>query len=118
MESIINPAWFYWIDVINTFRIFLCGVSIFFGIAWFILLCAFIACSLDGTYNKNKTDSYIKFFIVSFIVLVTAIIISIFIPSKETMEKMIIANYITKNNLEKTVDAVKQAIDYITEALK
>lgn len=78
----------------------------------------FIAGYLDGTYNKNKTESYIKYFIVSFIVSVTAMIISIFIPSKETMEKMMIANYITKNNLEITVDAVKQAIDYITEALK
>lgn len=116
MEPIINPAWFYWIDVINTFGILLRVLSILFGIVWLILLFAFII--LDGAYNKNKAESCIKFFIVSFIVLVAAIIISIFIPSKETMEKMMIANYITKNNLEITVDAVKQAIDYITEVLK
>lgn len=45
-------------------------------------------------------------------------IISLILPNKETCYQMMIASQVTDTNIEKVVDAVKDAADYIVERTK
>ncbi len=41
----------------------------------------------------------------------------IFIPSQETMYKMLVTNYVTYENAEIATDAIKDSVDYIFDKL-
>ena len=43
--------------------------------------------------------------------------ISIFVPSKETCYQMMVASLITKENIEMTAEAGKEAVDYIVDSI-
>ena len=60
------------------------------------------------------TKATLVFAIISLVTL----IISLFIPSKETLISMMIAKYATKENLSMTVEGIKSAVDYIVNAMK
>ena len=56
--------------------------------------------------------------IVFAIISLMTLIISLFIPSKETLISMMIAKYATKENLSMTVEGIKSAVDYIVNTMK
>lgn len=45
---------------------------------------------------------------------ITTIILMVVVPSEETVNKMMISSFITKENVEKTKEA-KEIVDYIAE---
>lgn len=122
MDYIINPMWFYWINVLD-------AVHTVFGILTFILGFACITLIIIMIMTKfaaceeNERDSDWKAFcsckkILKSMIPITILIaiITAFIPSKETILTMMIAKYATKENLSFTIDTVKQAVDYIIDA--
>lgn len=109
---IINPAWFYWVNIVNgikTIMSLLAGAS---------LVASFLSAliSLDET-DTATSKKFEKIALKMFIVAMVCIIISLFIPSKETLIEMKIAEYATLENAEWTVDAIKDAVDYIVNAV-
>lgn len=107
MNYIVNPMWFYWMQIAKGARTLSIVVAILSTIAIFI----------DWEVGEGDMDDMpnIKLF------FITAIIswgIFIFIPSKETLISMLIAKYATYENAQWTLETVKSAVDYIVQAIQ
>lgn len=132
MNYIINPNWFYWLQVINGLNVafeIIAGIAIFSVAVLAVIALVNYFAGKDFRYrvdeNGKPTDSdWLSFLsmrkvtIIFTIIAMVSLIISIFIPSKETLISMMIAKYATKENLSITVDGIKSAVDYIVNAMK
>ena len=112
-EYIINPAWFYWIDIVSGIKIIMALLAVAALIA--TLITALISFDeTDTDTSKNFEKKALKMLIVT----IVCIIIALFIPSKEILIEMQIAKYATWENAEWTADAIKDVVDYIVNAIK
>ena len=109
-DYIINPSWFYWYSVAGTVKIVMCLI---FG-------CLLVACIIllewcDAEEDIRKLEK--KLTVLSVLTVVT-LIAAIFIPSRNTLIEMQIARLATPENAAWTVDKLKEAVDYIVQAVK
>lgn len=113
MEPVINPLFFYIVDVADALKALL-G---FGGGAVFIitLLVFVIEATTDGLdyIETAEWKAYKTIFIVSGI----AIILGILLPSEATCYKMIVASFLTPDNLNLLGEGVTNAVDYIVESV-
>lgn len=109
---IINPAWFYWVNVVNHTK------AIMFIFAAVLLLSAIGAylVFMDALFAEER-ERYEKVIPKMAIAGIVCVIIAIFIPTKETLIEMQIAKYATWENTEWTVGVIKEAVDYIVNAI-
>ena len=102
MTYIINPWMFYFISLSDTFK-------------WTFGIFAIIAIIVSFLMYDDKNVKLAKrFFIASCISLV----ICLFLPSKDTCYKMLIASQVTTENIENAKETVNDGEDYIIEATK
>lgn len=104
---IINPSWFYWIDVVD-------GLS--FAVSFVVVLLGIMVATISIIYGVNCR--MINEYPILWIVWITSVIALIFIPSKDTLITMIVAKYATYENAGLTVDALKSAVDYVVQAIQ
>ena len=110
MNYIINPSVFYWMSVFGDLG-FIFDVA---GFALMFFLCAYILTKfLEGTLGDCK-----RFVIKLFLLTVPVVLISVFIPSEETMIKILIARTATVENIGLTADTLQSAVDYIVQAIQ
>lgn len=122
MMPIINPWIFYLIDILSNLK----GVSRF---ATFITALALIVITIITAYLKVQ-DSYYgsennievieiltRFFKKLLIVACIAISVFIVTPSEETMYKMLVAQNVTYENVDKAQEEIKETVDYIFKKL-
>lgn len=117
MNSIINPMVFYCIDlfsnlnevvfVIMILSLFVVGII---GFVFFDMETGFGYDEDDEDFKKVK-----KVFSISSIILIVSISLNIFIPSEQTMYKMLIAKYSTPNNIEAVIDYIDESVEKILE---
>lgn len=119
---IINPWIFYVIDILSNLK----GVSRF---ATFITVIALIFIAIITAYLKVQDScsgsennievigTLTRFF--KKLLIVAYIVISVFIvtPSEETMYKMLVAQNVTYENIDKAQEEIKETVDYIFEKL-
>jgi hypothetical protein len=111
MEPIINPAWFYFIELFNSLRIFF----LFGGGAVIIFLMIIIwAASLADEDIPEKGK---KFMIRSIIISSIIFILGLFIPSKTTCYRMMTASLVTPNNIEVVGNSATDMVDYIVDSV-
>ena len=111
-EPIISPWVFYWIDVLSTLDD-LPVILAFLGVALVIIGWVLIYTEMDGEIPcicKKIAVVYLSIFVFS-------AAISIFIPSKETMYQMLIASYVTPNNVEYIKNEVKDSAYGIVDSI-
>ena len=106
MEPIINPLFFYLINLAGNLRN-IAEILIFGGFAMVTILYG-----LMDDFTKC-THTLIKTFI---IIVCVSIVIVIFIPSQETCYQMFVASLATPDNLNLVVDTGKSIADYIVES--
>lgn len=139
---IIDPSVFYWI---NVFSIIQTVLALFGGIAIAGSICLAIT-YIYKTYGLRKPEEpdrnnrydvdrynrcmkeyekekeYIaairKWLAVTAVTGAVLCAISIFIPSKQTSVEMLVARTATFDNVNWTIDQVKEIVDYIIKALK
>lgn len=116
MEYIINPSWFYWIEVANAVKI--CSF-----VAATILLCASIVLAVvshDDDFFGDHEDAKKKRKVMAACLVALALfsVVGIFVPSKQTLIEMMIAKKATYDNVSWTIEQVKEAVDYIISAIK
>ena len=140
---IIDPAVFYWMNVLSVVQtafaviggfILACGL-ILAGIYIFNLYNSYKPEEPEDEKNEYdmrrykreqkryedeiKHDRIIRnWMIVAFITGLVLIILSIFIPSKQTSIEMLVARTATFDNVNWSVQQVKEIVDYIVNALK
>lgn len=110
---IVDPMWFYWLQVSSSGRIFLMVVSgITIATIAFIM---FFACTEGcpeevGEYAK-KVRKYL-------ILGIIGLVIGLLLPSEETLIRMEIAKNATYENVEIVMEEITNAADYIIGELK
>ena len=115
--QIINPLVFYLIELLNDIDTIL-GIFIVIFISLLIILIIMYFSCYDF-YDKDddiikSTKSWIKRSIIGLII--TGLFVTV-IPTKETMYQMLVANYVTYENVENASDIIKDSVDYIFEKL-
>ena len=105
-DYIIDPSWFYWASVCQAIKILLicagaCGTA---------LLIIITATAWD---DLNKKKSYW----VGWIASLLALVCGMFIPSKEVMMQMMVARFLTHENMAYSVETIKEIADYILQAV-
>lgn len=117
MNYIINPMWFYWVNVVDTLVVIL--------IVLFVLIV--VSCVISGVFTLTTLEygaddedhkAAKRIFKKCFIMAAFLAVAIILIPTKNTLIEMQIARYATHENAEITIDAIKSAVDYIVDAMK
>lgn len=122
MEPIISPWLIYFISISTSIKaVFAIITIVSLAIAFFIILYNFIEeDSMDRLYDSKtkKLDSSFKK-LIAFIIF--SLILATFIPTKETILAMYIANMITPDNLNLANEVfksnLKDYLDIITNSL-
>lgn len=122
---IINPSWFYWIDVVDGLSFAVSFVVVLLGIMVATISIIYgVNCRMINEYpnlsdNEKRINPQLKRIMpILWIVWITSVIALIFIPSKDTLITMIVAKYATYENAGLTVDALKSAVDYVVQAIQ
>lgn len=113
-EYIINPSWFYWISVADAAKIGLCVIFGCLAIGCVVLWPALLA---EWTGDEDDFRHRKMLIVLSVLAVVTGLA-AMFIPSRNTLMEMQIARLATPENAAWTVDKLKEAVDYIVDAIK
>ena len=119
MQPIISPSIFYWFEIISNLKIFL---SILFGLSCVgLVFCivSFIAILVEEELETH-TGKIIKK-LCKFCTIITSIfgLLSIFTPSKETLMTMIVAKYVTPDNITAVGGTIEESVSSIaTEIIR
>lgn len=118
--AIINPWIFYLIDVLSTLKhnsAIIAGVSILAFCA--TCLIAAIAKSESHYDDDSARLAALSFKALKKILIVICVSAGIYTvtPSEETMYKMLVAQYVTYENVDKATESIKEGVDYIFKKL-
>lgn len=118
---IIAPQVFYWINVLGI-------LQTVFGIFGGLFITAFIILAVSWVYNATQAKEYYsykkyikvckKWAIITGILGSIMIIASIFIPGRTSSIEMLIAKTATFDNVNWSVQQIKDIVDYIVQAIK
>ena len=118
MEPIISPALIYLIGISSNVQL-LCNLLASVAVALAILTIAiYFDVKMDTYYDDDDKQDTVqlcrKIIKYSIVCVLTLGAISALIPSKEVATAMVVANYITPDNLHGTNDAIKSNLqDYV-----
>ena len=116
-DYIINPYWFYWADVVDTLKSSFQVISILSGVITAIaLIIFFIALGVNQGMPEDFKDDTDTPKIISKIagaICIFTLVVSVFIPSKKTLTEMLIAENVTKTNIEYAEQEIKDIVDYV-----
>ena len=119
MEPIIAPSTFYWLEIISNFKLFL---TIFFAVACIglvICIISFIVTLVEDELETHAGKVVKK--ICKSCTIITFIfgLLFIFTPSKETLMTMIVAKYVTPNNITAVGGTIEESVSSIaTEIIR
>lgn len=109
--TIINPWVFYLIDVLSGLNLFLWIIG---GVC---VVLSFLCIDLCSSYDEEIEEMAKKCIKISLSVFTCCCIGIVLIPSKETMYQMVVANFVTHENIETATDVIKDSVDYIFEKI-
>lgn len=123
MNYIINPQVFYWIQVLSILQTVFALFGVTFAIAAICLLIGYICNKSEyerGGYKDNKCymQACRKWMAITIPIGIVLIMASIFIPGKTTSIEMLIARTATFDNVNWSVQQIKEIVDYIVSAMK
>lgn len=113
MEPIINPWFFYLVNLLDRAVVVATIVLIMSVIG--ALFTLFVLSDDDICFDEKDAKTYKKWNKISIIALLISTVMLVAVPSKETVYEMVVANYITENNIEAAKDSAKDLIDYIID---
>ena len=114
MNYIVDPSWVYWMNVANTIKV-LCVIM--GGVGILALMIGVPVCLADAV-DEDDYAKLRKWSIPVASVSIIFILAGVFIPSKETLITMKVAELATKENITLTAQQLKEIVDYIINALK
>lgn len=132
---IIDPAVFYWMNVLGTLQTALAIVGAFLSVAGFIFVGCYYYQKADAITDEWSSEearyihtidpgimaiakTFLKWAKITIPFGIIFIIASIFIPGKVTSIEMLVARTATFDNVNMTVDGIKELVDYIVNAIK
>ena len=112
MKPIINPWLFYLVDMIGSFQILSILIALLIIMSFAIEILKY-----DEAMDELDKVKVIKTLKKKVIVIALLITFAIFLPSKDTCYKMMVASQITDTNIQKAEDIIKDSVDYIFEKI-
>lgn len=112
MKPIINPWLFYLVDMTDSFQILSILIVLLIIISFAIEIVKY-----DEAIDELDKVKVIKTFKKKVIVIALLITFAIFLPSKDTCYKIMVASQITDTNIQKAEDVIKDSVDYIFEKI-
>lgn len=121
MTYIINPWFFYFANLLDSFWtlvsivLFLAIIgAVGFSVWW--LMEAYNSDFFVHDDNESPFAKFCKKMIKSSVIAtIISAVLMIVVPTEETVNKMMISSFVTKENVEKTKEEAKEIIDYIAE---
>ena len=110
MNYIVDPRWFYFVNVVNNLEVFMICAAIVFLAVGGVTLGVLYAERAFKDFPKEK-----RFGKACVIIGVIMCLAAVFIPSKETLIEMEIARHVTYDSTETAVQMIQEATDYILE---
>ena len=104
----INPIWFYFIGLCDDIIEIATIISVFCLIGVFVGYLLRLAGFEEGTDNKIPINLLA-------IVGIISLTVSLIVPSSTTVKEMMIASIVTHENVDATIEDVKELIDYTIE---
>ena len=101
MNYIINPSFFYWMSVCD-------DLKLFFGLMCFVTGAPVFFHWVVESSVKPKLC----------VLFAICLILCVFIPSQDTMIRILIARTATVENIGLTADTLQSAVDYIVQAIQ
>ena len=119
MNYIVNPMWFYLIDVLSVLDV-LSFVFFIVSMAAY-MLCAFVGFGIKASnegFGEDDEDykvgcMYLKISKKLLLLVIVFFLLTVFIPEKKTLIEMFVAKIATIENCELTLDGIKSVVDYI-----
>lgn len=119
MKPIINPAVIYVINLMDSLRVGLIIAIVIFAVL--TIFCAINYMDMSEGNSEECKQSARKFlrcskrFLVCFAL---AFVLVVFTPSKDTCVEMLVASYVTPDNIDAGVEKTKETVDYIVDKIK
>ena len=119
---VIPPSFFYWLSVCD-------GLSFVSAAAAVLSVLAAIGCGIAYFVEKDFADTFndeknarsaaalLRMLRILLFVIPCSVVCAVFIPSKQTLLSMTVAKFFTYENAQLTVDAIKEAVDYIVQTI-
>ena len=115
-EPIISPWIFYWVNVLDSLKFFISTIIIIGIIAIITTAIIMVSTCFDLDELKEKSK-FLKIFQKAIISILILMAVYSFTPSKETIITMLVADNVTKENIEITTDTIKNVTDYIFDKI-
>lgn len=118
MNPLVPPMIFYWIGVCDAVNTVVPMVAIFFAVIFAIggLICYGISTDMCDGDDKTKTCRRgMKLLSVSFVIGLIGAILYISVPKKETCYQMLVAQYVTPDNLDAAREVFSEARTAVKE---
>lgn len=112
MEPIISPMVFYWIYVLSTLNV-LFYIGAFMSSGIFLFITPIILFAFQGE-ERREYMKYIKYLIVVCVVCTAGLLLT---PKEDTMYKMLVAHYVTPDNIAVVGDTVEKSIQKIIDMI-
>lgn len=117
MTYIINPWFFYWLQVSDTLRGILRILTGLAGVALVIAVAVKLGCLFDDAEEQTikATSKALK---ASILLFVPLLLLYAMLPSRDTLLSMQIAGMATTENAELALSAIQNAVDYLVESFR
>lgn len=114
MNYIVDPSWVYWMNISDVMKV-MCLIIGGVGIAAMIIA---VPVCLAEAFDEEDYVKIRKWVIPIASVSIILVLAGVFIPSKETIITMKVAELATKENITLTAQQLKEIVDYIINTLK
>ena len=107
---IINPVYLYLIEVLHNLDVI--NNFIFITLAFIMLVTGVM--HITDNYARETLEPHKGKIIALFVAFVISSLVTVLVPTKDTMYKMLIASYVTTDNIQLVNDAIKVNLqDYL-----
>ena len=116
-DYIINPMWFYWLQVVDGIQGIFFVVAVLSAIV--LIVCGIITLALyvDDCF-EDELKKIAKCLRPTLLILAVSMLLVVFIPSKKTLIEMEVAKHATYSNVESIKEQITDAADYILDRLE
>lgn len=116
MDYIINPWWFYLIGVLNTIKV-MSSFGVLLGLVGTMTFGFVYRSRLTPSFTDTEIRGAKNIFKLSLVCFGISSLFLILVPSESTMNKMMIANVLTKQNIEAGTDFTQYQIGKLVDKI-
>jgi len=113
VHYIINPWIFYILYLADSVKI-VCVLFLILSVLGFVVYCF----AYDDFLEEDKYPSPVTLLRRFKIPLILSIVLIVFVPTSETVYKMLIASRVTTENIGTAKETIQDVADYIVDAVK